>query len=142
MKIKNYTDYSVKDLREIIKFVKPSGVSKFDISFKNCQYAYRGMAYTEGCSYHDSPAPLIIVSVGKRTDFPIRVEKRKGKGYLPVDIYSREEAFVYVTAHEIRHLWQYKHPKGWRVWGARGRYSERDADAYAIRKLRQWRRER
>ena len=26
------------------------------------------------------------------------------------------------------------------VWGSRGRYSERDADAYAVRKLREWRR--
>ncbi len=45
-----------------------------------------------------------------------------------------------VTAHELRHLWQAQHPKGWRVWGSRGQYSERDADAYAIRMLRAWRR--
>lgn len=31
-------------------------------------------------------------------------------------------------------------PKGRRVWGARGQFSERDADAYAIRTLRAWRR--
>ena len=59
---------------------------------------------------------------------------------LPVDLYSRIEALVLVTAHELRHLWQAQHPKGWRVWGSRGQYSERDADAYAIRMLRAWRR--
>ena len=31
-------------------------------------------------------------------------------------------------------------PRGRRVWGARGQFSERDADAYAIRMLRAWRR--
>ncbi len=59
---------------------------------------------------------------------------------LPVDLYSRIEALVLVTAHELRHLWQAQHPKGWRAWGSRGQYSERDADAYAIRTLRAWRR--
>jgi hypothetical protein len=29
-----------------------------------------------------------------------------------------------------------------RVWGARGQYSERDADAYAIRKVREFRKTR
>lgn len=43
-------------------------------------------------------------------------------------------------AHEARHFWQHKVRKGWRVWGARGRYSEVDAEAYTIRKLREWRR--
>lgn len=52
---------------------------------------------------------------------------------------NRIEALVYVLAHELRHQWQAIHPKGWRVWGARGQYSERDADAYAIKMLRNWR---
>jgi hypothetical protein len=53
---------------------------------------------------------------------------------------SREEAFVHMIAHELRHIWHKKIPKGYRVWGARGLYSDRDADAYAIRKVREWRR--
>ena len=65
-----------------------------------------------------------------------------GNGYLGWPACSWEEAVVALVAHEIRHLWQARHPKGWRVWGARGRMSERDADAYAIRKLREWRRSR
>ena len=137
MKIKNYTDIDIENLREIIRFVKPSGVSNFDISFKNCTHAFRGVAYTKGCSYHSSAAPLVIVSIGRDDKFPM--SKRARKGYLSCDIYTRLEAFVFITAHELRHLWQELHPKGWRVWGARGQFSERDADAYAIRKLREWR---
>jgi hypothetical protein len=55
-------------------------------------------------------------------------------------IFNAEEALVYVMAHELRHLWQALHPKGYRVWGARGQMSERDTDAYGLRMLRAWRR--
>jgi hypothetical protein len=62
------------------------------------------------------------------------------QGYLDSLILSRIEAVVHVTAHELRHLWQTNHPgKRAEVWGARGRISNRDADAYAIRKTREWR---
>jgi hypothetical protein len=63
-------------------------------------------------------------------------------GYVSSLILSRDEALVHVLAHEFRHYWQYHHPgKRGKVWGARGLVSERDADAYAIRKMRQWRRQ-
>ncbi|OGA72887.1 MAG: hypothetical protein A3G81_22525 [Betaproteobacteria bacterium RIFCSPLOWO2_12_FULL_65_14] len=60
-------------------------------------------------------------------------------GYLPMVIGSRMEALVVLIAHELRHLWQAKHTRG-KVYGARGRFSERDADAYALRMLRRFRR--
>jgi hypothetical protein len=51
------------------------------------------------------------------------------------------ERLVLIMAHELRHLWQGKTTsrRGY-VWGARGRYSEVDTEAYALRKLREWRR--
>lgn len=53
---------------------------------------------------------------------------------------SREEAIVHVMAHELRHLWQSGHSdKRDMVWGSREKLSDRDADAYAIRKTREWR---
>ena len=56
-----------------------------------------------------------------------------GDGYLPMAYGNRREALLAVLAHEMRHLWQASHARG-RVWGSRGRMSERDADA-AIRYL-------
>lgn len=138
MRIKNSTTFTTAELREVIRFVKPNDVSNFDIHFKNCGGTFRGRAYTKGFGYRGNINPLVIVSIGKAEKFPLRI-KANG-AYLPVDLYSRIEALVLVTAHELRHLWQAQHPKGWRAWGSRGQYSERDADAYAIRTLRAWRR--
>lgn len=62
-------------------------------------------------------------------------------GYITSIILSREESLVHTLAHELRHYWQLNHlGKRGKVWGARGKFSERDADAYAIRKTREWRR--
>lgn len=61
-------------------------------------------------------------------------------GYLPCTWGNRREALLYVVAHELRHLWQARVPRGRRVWGARGQFSERDADAWALRMLRRYRR--
>jgi hypothetical protein len=75
----------------------------------------------------------------KHIALPEESWKSKG-GYIPCLILSREESTIYLLAHELRHLWQYKHKgKRGRVWGARGLYSERDTCAYAIRKTREWR---
>jgi hypothetical protein len=53
------------------------------------------------------------------------------------------ESLVDVLPHEFRHAWQYEN-KGKRrgkLWGVRrDAISEKDADGYAIRKLREWRR--
>lgn len=65
----------------------------------------------------------------------------KSTGYIDSLILSREEALVHVLSHEIRHFWETNHlGKRGKVWGARGKSSERDADAYAIKKTREWRR--
>ena len=138
MKLKNYTDIEDETIRAIIRAVKPAGVSGFDISIKNSKHAFRGRAYTEGCAYHDTAAPLVIVSIGADDKYPLVVEQHGA--YLPMVFYNRIEALLTVAAHELRHLWQAKHPRGWRVWGSRGQYSERDADAYALRMLRAYRR--
>lgn len=62
-------------------------------------------------------------------------------GYITSIELSREESLVHIMAHELRHYWQMNHPgKRGKVWGAKRKFSERDADAYAIRKTREWRR--
>jgi hypothetical protein len=62
--------------------------------------------------------------------------------YLPALILSREEALILGLAHELRHLWQANniYNKRGMAWGANPKgSSDTDADAYAIRKMREWR---
>jgi hypothetical protein len=75
---------------------------------------------------------------GSKWTAPLRWPARGG--YLPTVAFSETEIIVHLVAHELRHLWQRRVKKWHRVWGARGQFSQRDADAYAIQKVRQWRR--
>jgi hypothetical protein len=104
----------------------------------------------------EKPIKLFFEKLGKRTGKYQRwyakryvpdLKKRKNTGgYINCLLLSREEAVILVMAHELRHLWQMNHytrgsqGKEGRVWGSKGQYSNRDADAYAIRKIREWRR--
>lgn len=159
MRIKNYTTFNTDLIREIIAFVRPPGISNFDISFKNSENGWKGKAYYAGCSYHDrKKVGLVTIGVPKRliynkatgktrtefTNEQTRYRKPNvtdfGNGYLRSNQFTPTEDLVHLVAHELRHLWQAKIKKGHRVWGSRGQFSERDADAYAIRMTRAWRR--
>lgn len=161
MRLRNYTDIPVAKIREMIAFAKPSGVSGFDVRVSNLAgQGVRGRAYHRGSSYHDRACPFVVVSVQRGPHLKpytpqVRVVHRvsrdangvetksvmrRSSGYLPMPAMSREEGVLFVIAHELRHLWQAKVRRGRRVWGARGQFSERDADAYALRALRHWRR--
>lgn len=140
MRIKNFTDYTNAQLREFIDFCRPHNIANFDVLFTNSSGMFVGRAYLEGSKYHDTVCPFVIVRITKNEKaFPYFVERKKGKGYLSYLLLSRTECLIHVLAHELRHLWQSKHKRG-RVFGARGRQSERETDAYAIRKVREWRR--
>jgi hypothetical protein len=140
MKLKNHTDIPTDFIKEVIRFVRPSGISKFDVRVVNhVGTAGRGVAYPRGSGYLNTAPPFVIASIAPRKRFKRYVATGSG-GYLPIPIGSREEAIVVILAHELRHLWQHKVKRGRRVWGARGQFSERDADAYALHKLREWRR--
>jgi hypothetical protein len=141
LRLENYTNIPNDKIREMISFVRPPGISNFDIKIKNYKFGtHRGRCYPEGCpGYHDTANPLVVVSITKNEKvFPLYESAKKGSGYINSLLLSRE-ALVHVLAHELRHLWHKKIPKGYRVWGARGQYSDRDADAYAIKKVREWR---
>ena len=139
MRIKNTSNFSSDMIREIIAFVKPNKVTNFDCWVKKSQHGFAGRAYCSGCSYHGRWCPYIVVRIGENK-YPYTIHKNQKKGYMEITLYSAEELLVSVIAHELRHLWQKKVPRGWRVWGARGQFSERDADAYAIHMVREWRR--
>jgi hypothetical protein len=138
MKLTNKTNIPNELVRELIRFVKPSGLKgSFDVSLGNrTSTCFTGRAWPQGMR--------IFVGVGNRDRLPARAAHPAG-GYLPTPAVTRHERLLMVLAHELRHLWQGQTAKGKRrragmVWGARGKFSERDADAYALRKLRHWRR--
>lgn len=134
-------DFDRDTVAEVVRFVRPNGIAKFDIEVKNSEKPFYGRAYWNGCSYHSRQAcPLVVIRIGSKKNFPMHINREKGTGYLEMDFYSQLEALVAVMAHELRHIWQKDHSRGM-VWGARGRFSERDADAYALNHLRAWRRE-
>lgn len=141
MRLKNATDIPSDLIREIIRFVKPPGIKKFDVRVGNTRDHFKGRAYSKGSAYHSTADPFVNVYVGPVQKFPSIPYQPASSKYLPTPyMASRVEALVFVMAHELRHLWQSRVPRGRRVWGARGQFSERDADAYAIRMLREWRR--
>lgn len=143
MRVRNTTTVSTDDLREIIRFVCPPGIHGFDVRLNNAKgYPFAGAAYPEGSGCHDRACAFVVLRIGPETLFPRppRPPAPARAGYLPTPWFaSRTEVLVYLTAHELRHLWQAKVKRGRRVWGARGQFSERDADAYALRMLRKWR---
>ena len=143
MRVKNTTDIPTEMLRDIVRFVCPPGVAGFDVRLNNTRIGhYSGRAYAEGSAYHDRACAFVVLRIGPPSHFPDRGGRQHHRGgYLPAPwLADRTEALVYLAAHELRHLWQGRVPRGRRVWGARGQYSERDADAYALRMLRAWRR--
>jgi hypothetical protein len=139
MRLKNHTDISDEWIRACIRAVRPAGISNFDVRVSNLKgWGCVGRAYSEGSAYHDRADPFIVVRLA-----PVKTFRRYSYpahgGYLPHTWGSRKEALLFVIAHELRHLWQANHSRG-KVWGAKGRYSERDADAFALSMLRRYRR--
>jgi len=144
MRLKNTTTIPPDVVRAIVRFTCPPGVAGYDVKvapLRSRGGTVKGRAYSRGSSYHATAAPFVNLYVREPGHFPCPPKPPCRPGYLPMPYFaSRVEALVYLAAHELRHLWQATHPRGRRVWGARGQFSERDADAYAIRLLRAWRR--
>ena len=142
MKLRNATDIPDAVVREVLRFVKPSGVSGFDVRLgvAGCGSVMKGKAYTQGSGYHCNAQPFVNLYLGNVT-YPRKPSAGPRANYLPRPyLADKVETLVFLAAHELRHLWQAKVPRSRRVWGARGQFSERDADAYAIKMLRAWRR--
>lgn len=130
--------------KRVVFAVCPDGIRpyQFDVMIKNSRHALRGRAYPKGSCYHGSAKPFIVAALGHASRFPHNTidGKTVGKGYLRVRLYTIEEGLVFVLAHEVRHLWQGKYKGSGRVYGSKGVFSERDADAYALSCVRKFRR--
>ena len=97
---------------------------------------HHGFAYAE--------RRTLRVWIAREADYPLGVDRPRRRrpgaqptGPSPILLHSIEEAVLFVTAHELRHLWQAEHG---RLIAPGVRYlDERDANAYACRVLRRWR---
>ena len=140
-RLRNSTAIADATVREIETFVRPPGVRGFDLELRNGHgYDLAGRAYHAGSAYHSTARPFVVCRIGEAMRFPQMPQPPVRSNYLPRPyLASQTEALVYLLAHELRHLWQARVTSGRRVWGSRGQFSERDADAYAIKMLRQWR---
>jgi hypothetical protein len=134
MRITNRTDLPLSLIRDVLMFAAPSGVSNYD-----CEITfYRGYGHLRGRAWPQRNR--VLLRIARPQHFPsLRVPPWKGYLGQP-PLMDHVEALLFVAAHELRHLWQARIPRGYRVWGARGQYSERDADAYAWGRVRAWRR--
>lgn len=143
-------------IAELIGYARPPGVARFEIEFAPQRYTerapiesphqkyycHRASAWS-GCAFITERRILIRVPVIACGPYAKPYQfggAPNSSGYQGHRVFSAEEAMLYILAHELRHLWQRKVPRGWRVWGARGRYSERDCDCYALGVVRRWRR--
>jgi hypothetical protein len=81
MKLRNTTDIPNDVVKEIIRFVKPPGITRFDVMLRNCASRYAGRAYTQGSGYHDNAAPFVVVRIGRDTR-PRWETERDGKKFV------------------------------------------------------------
>lgn len=140
MRLKNTTTIPDSIIREVIRFVRPPGISGFDVRVSNTRVGVAGTAYHEGCSLHDRACPFVVLRVGQ--SWPQEAQGPHKPGYLGVPrLENRIEALVFIAAHELRHLWQARGSRKRKgmAKGSRGKFSERDADTYAFRMLNEWR---
>lgn len=138
----NQTRLPDAKVRKIINFVAPRVIKIPQIVIKE---AKESSPWVINGGYHPSeevPAECYL-KIAKYTEFPFLMEvskKEKRKGYLDgFWLYNKEEALVYSLAHELRHCFQHQFPKAKRMGRRKHRYSESDADIYAVKKLYEWR---
>jgi hypothetical protein len=142
MRLKNTTTIPISTIREVIRFVRPPGISGFDVRVSNTGPGrLAGTAYTGGSSYHDRACPFVVLRVGQ-SGWPRNPSPPHAPGYLGIPLLeTRVEALVFIAAHELRHLWQARGVRRGRAKGSRGKFSERDADTYAYQMLEAWRKQ-
>lgn len=112
-------------IREILRFVRPRGVSGIQLVVKPvCFKHITAQTWEDG---------RVVLRIPKeRDEYPAQFERRAPYVFDGV-VSNEEEDLVVYLAHEMQHVQQYK---------TVGRASERDADDYAEVMLRKWRQAR
>ena len=134
MKLRNSTPWPDHFLRRLVSWcarqvgLPPSKVR--NVQFRNrSKRSYSGHAYGGG---------RIVCSVGPAHRFPTNPDHRPG---MDGESFADQlEALVAITAHEVRHLWQYANRKS-NVLDAERR-TEHDARWHEVRALRTFRENR
>lgn len=136
MRLKNTSPLPDAIAREILRFVMPPGVTNVRVTITNSR---------PGGDRGRGGGHKVLVRLSPwLPSWKLRgyVKWPSHQGYIGSQpLCCLTECAVYLLAHELRHCWQSKVKSGHRVWGSRGKFSERDADAYAINAVRRWRRE-
>ena len=130
MRLTNCTDIPNDLIREIIRFVSPATTKNIRFRIWKCRQQYSGRG----------GSGEVTIKIAQKNTFKFPLVRPPRKAYIGFTLYSYEEILVYLLAHEIRHCWQSEHKKGWRYYGSKGQYSERDASCYGLHMVREWRR--
>ncbi len=162
-KLRNSTDLPDSLIREVIDFVRPNGVRNIDVYVENRRHAGSALAHTRGYV-------TVGVGSEERFPVRMNWNVAKGGYCFDDWVRFREEMLVVLMAHEMRHQWQFGRGQSfnemvrrnakqgyisYNLYGGsvrkvrrspsrrrRGQKGgrERDADIYAQRLLREWRR--
>lgn len=131
----NTTDIPSEVIAAIADLVCPAGAARYVLHLTNKPNAVG----VSGWAYRNSGRVSLCIGT-LAGPHVYNAGGNSSKGYLhDTACGSRAEAVLFVLAHELRHRFQRAHRQP-RVYGSRGRYSERDADAYALNVLRRYRR--
>jgi len=137
MKLLNSTNINPEFIKAVYKIARPSSL-KGTVSVRviNTDYpngwggAYYN-CYNYGCDHH-----IVIAVPREKPHLPYY----RGTRFSEITQEKREFSLIRVMAHELRHIWQPDHKT--RLAGRKGRFSEKDADAYAETILKKWKEKR
>ena len=113
-RIANDSDFPTSFLRAAFNFCLPAGVTKIDVVFLEPVATgtgeSSGQCWFNGVERNNFQRPFIYVAVSKADRFPSPPQRTAWKeGYLPEPYFaSREEMAIYILAHELRHVWQWR----------------------------------
>lgn len=139
-RIDGFPGLDAKMTKKVLKYVTPVGLPPFDLAVYSIS---NEEALSPSCKveFVSSRAMIEVYTPEGGWDWkrPLTIHNNSN-GHFPVKVFSFYESLVYLIAHGVRHVWQSKHCRGRRVWGAKGQFSDRDACAYGLHMLRCWRR--
>lgn len=146
MKIINKTKYPTKWIKDICNFSKSKKFKKgitIEFNWRKNKAGISGRFYPT--------LNKITVTLPKKPEQYIKYPRKENHNrkksddktfsYIDCLHLDFEDELVHVVAHELRHAEQMARPKIHKVFGSRPKqkFSERDADAYGIKKQREYR---